>query len=131
MRAPGVRGVAAVVGALTIAGCGNSARPSPGSGPLRPARNGSGENLTDRISGGALTVLDHTDFGHLDPGEAYSSTDYAVIYATQRPLFSYRPNQSQTPSPDLASAPATVSSDGRTVTSSSPPGRPLQPSREP
>jgi peptide/nickel transport system substrate-binding protein len=42
--------------------------------------------------------------------------DYDVIYATQRPLYSYLPNQTQTLSPDLASGPPIVTADGRTVT---------------
>jgi len=66
--------------------------------------------------GGTLTVLNHTDFEHIDPGQAYYNIDYEVIYATQRPLFSYKPNTFSSPSPDMASEPAQVSSDGKTIT---------------
>jgi peptide/nickel transport system substrate-binding protein len=62
-----------------------------------------------------LTVLDETDFEHLDPGMAYYSQDYEVVYATQRPLYSSRPNSLQ-PSPDLAAGPPQISADARTVT---------------
>jgi peptide/nickel transport system substrate-binding protein len=73
------------------------------------------ERLTGGRRGGTLTVLDETDFEHLDPGIAYYSLDYEVIYATQRPLYSNRPNSLQ-PSPDLAAAPPRISADGKTVT---------------
>jgi len=39
-----------------------------------------------------------------------------ISYATQRPLFSYKPEDSAKETPDLASEPATVSPDGKTVT---------------
>ncbi|MDQ6732429.1 MAG: ABC transporter substrate-binding protein [Actinomycetota bacterium] len=74
------------------------------------------EKLYGGVRGGTLTVFDHADFAHLDPGEAYSSLDNEVVFATERPLFSYRPDQTQTPSPDLASGAAIVSPDGKTVT---------------
>jgi peptide/nickel transport system substrate-binding protein len=73
------------------------------------------ERLTGGRRGGTLTVLDETDFENLDPGTAYYSLDYEVIYATQRPLYSNKPNSLQ-PSPDLAAGPPRISPDGRTVT---------------
>ena len=63
--------------------------------------------------GGTLTVLNHTDFEHIDPGQAYYNIDYEVIYATQRPLFSYKPNTFSSPSPDMASEPAQISATAR------------------
>ncbi len=106
-----VLGVVAIVAA-----CGTSSSASTASGTLAPVLDGSGENLYNGVKGGTLTVYDHTDFVHLDPGEAYDGLDYEVIIATQRPLFSYLPNESQTLSPDLASGPAIISDGGRTVT---------------
>jgi peptide/nickel transport system substrate-binding protein len=102
---------------VTMAGaCGTStARPASSTTP-RPALNGSGENLFNGVRGGTLTVDDSTDFQHLDPGQAYDSISYEVVYATQRPLFSYLPDDTATASPDLASGPAIVSSNGKTVT---------------
>ena len=66
--------------------------------------------------GGTLTVLNEADFEHLDPGQAYYNIDYEAVYATQRPLFSYRPNTFSSPSPDMAAEPAQVSGDGKTIT---------------
>ncbi len=112
---------AALVAAIVclLAACGSSSSSvSGGSGikvasgiqtPLIEARTGGKR-------GGTLTVLDHTDFEHIDPGQAYSTLDYQVIYATQRPLYSYEPNTFATPSPNLASGPAQISSDSKTIT---------------
>jgi len=66
--------------------------------------------------GGTLTVLNHQDFEHLDPGQAYSSVDYEAVYATQRPLYSHKPNAFSAPTPDMASDPPQISPDGRTIT---------------
>ena len=83
---------------------------------IKPALTGAGQTLTDGKKGGTLTVSQHEDFQHLDPGESYFSLDYEVIYATQMPLYIFPPNNSSTTVPDLASAPAQISSDGKTVT---------------
>ena len=109
-------GMVAVVVALAGGGCGSGRSTRRAHETLRPALNGSGENLSGGKRGGTLTVYSHTDFGTLDPGEGYSTIDEELAIATQRPLFSYLPNHTQTLSPDLASAPAAISSDGRTVT---------------
>ena len=66
--------------------------------------------------GGTLTVLDHEDFENIDPGMAYFTLDYEVMYATQRPLYSYKPNTFATPIPDMASGPPEISADGKTIT---------------
>ena len=105
--------------AISASGCGSSGHTtSVGivASAVPSAIDGSRENLYNGTKGGTLGVSDHSDFITLDPGQSYDALSYEVTYATQRPLFSYAPNQSQTLSPDLASAPAIVSADGRTVT---------------
>jgi peptide/nickel transport system substrate-binding protein len=77
---------------------------SPSTEPLRGGKRG-----------GVLNVLQETDFEHLDPGIAYYSLDYEVIYATQRPLYSSKPDTNER-SPDLASGPPVIGDHGRTVT---------------
>ena len=57
---------------------------------------------------------DDVDF--IDPGQTYYQMGYTVAYATQRPLFSWKPDDAETPVPDLAVAPPEVSSDNRSVT---------------
>jgi peptide/nickel transport system substrate-binding protein len=98
---------AAAAVAVAVAACGSSGSSSKSTSQatLRPAIDGAGQNLTNGIRGGTLTVLNHEDFQSFDPGQAYFQFDYEVVYATQRPLSSYLPNQSQTTSPDLASGP--------------------------
>jgi peptide/nickel transport system substrate-binding protein len=73
------------------------------------------EPLSGGRRGGVLKVLDEADFEQLDPGIAYYSLDYPVVYATQRPLYSNKPN-SNVASPDLAAAPPAISANGQTVT---------------
>ena len=67
--------------------------------------------------GGKLTVLNAGDFENADPGAAYYQFDWQVHYATQRPLYSYKPDQSaQPPAPDLAAGPWKISDGGKRVT---------------
>ena len=110
-------GASAAFLTLVLGACGSS-HPSTTATTqaLKPARSGFGEVLSGGKRGGTLTVYDHTDFGSLDPGEEYSAIDNELAIASQRPLFSYLPNQTEVLSPDLAAGPALVSADGRTVT---------------
>ncbi len=111
--------------ALLLAACGSSSSSSSGSSSTTAGKTGSistggfmsplTETLTGGKRGGTLQVLDETDFEHLDPGIAYYSLDYEVVFATQRPLYSQKPNSTEA-SPDLASAAPEISSDAKTVT---------------
>ena len=108
--------------ALVLAACGSSSSNSNSSSGSSSSISTGGyqspetESLTGGKKGGALVVLDETDFEHIDPGIAYYSLDYEVVFATQRPLYSNKPNTASEASPDLASGPPEVSSDGKTVT---------------
>jgi peptide/nickel transport system substrate-binding protein len=73
------------------------------------------EPLSGARRGGVLNVLQEIDFEDLDPGIAYFDVDYEVVYATQRPLYSNRPDSTE-PSPDMASGPASISDHGTIVT---------------
>lgn len=98
-------------------GGGSSAKSSGApSIPLKAGENPVGQVLTGstKKKGGILTVLSSSDFQHLDPGQSYYSVDYAAIQATQRPLFSYLPNTSQTVTPDLATTIPTTANGGIT-----------------
>jgi peptide/nickel transport system substrate-binding protein len=96
-------------GSGTVSGASGIKAPPGVQTPLSEAQSGG-------VRGGTLTVLNHEDFEHLDPGQAYFSVDYEAIYATQRPLYSYKPNTFAAPTPDLASGPPEISSDRKTVT---------------
>ncbi|HEY2770532.1 MAG TPA: ABC transporter substrate-binding protein [Solirubrobacteraceae bacterium] len=106
----------AACGGSSSSNSGSSGASSSGSSGLKPALDGSGQNLTNGKKGGTLTVYDHEDFSHLDPGQSYFSLDYEVIYATQRPLYQFSPDSSTKEVPDFASGPPTVTDGGKTVT---------------
>jgi len=97
---------------LVVAACGSSGSSTSTGSAASP----SSQSLTGGKRGGVLTVYDHEDFEHLDPGQSYFSLDYEVIYATQRPLYSYLPNNDVTTVPDLAQGQPIVSNGGETVT---------------
>jgi peptide/nickel transport system substrate-binding protein len=108
--------------ALTLAACGSS---SSGSGsnpnalkplPLKPGESPVGQQMYNGKKGGTLQVYTQEDFEHLDPGESYFALDYEAMYATQRPLYSYMPNNETVASPDLASGQPIVSDGGTVVT---------------
>ena len=107
--APLLAGVAAL--ALTACGGGNNNKTA--------GKAGGGADIApsgDQKKGGTLKVQSSESFEHLDPGQSYFQLDYVVVYATQRPLFSFKPEDPNTAQPDLASGPADISSDGKTVT---------------
>jgi peptide/nickel transport system substrate-binding protein len=111
---------------LLLAACGSSNSSSSTSTSGGSSSSGSistggyqspeSQSLTGGKKGGVLQVLDETDFEHIDPGIAYYSLDYEVVFATQRPLYSNKPNTASEATPDMASGPPEVSSDNKTVT---------------
>ncbi len=111
--------LALVVPALGLAACGSSSGSIAGSSGIKAppgVQTPLTESQTGGVHGGTLTVLNHQDFEHLDPGQAYSSVDYEAVYATQRPLYSHKPNASSEVTPDMASGPSEISPDRKTVT---------------
>jgi len=66
--------------------------------------------------GGTLTVLTSQDVSSLDPGVTYSSLDFTILSATQRTLYTYRPDDAATIVPDLAAGPPQIADDGRRLT---------------
>ena len=114
---PALLALAAGGAALALAACGSSSSSASTGlntpqGVLTPAN----EPQSGEHRGGTLTVLNHTDFEHIDPGTSYFSNDYEAMYATQRPLYSYKPNNVTTPSPDMAESDPQISSDGKNIT---------------
>ena len=123
MRSIRTVGAAALVPvlALLLAACGSSSS-GGSSAPTSASTISTGgykspltEPLTGGKKGGTLTVLDETDFEHLDPGIAYYSLDYEVVFATQRPLYSQKPNATS-PSPDMAEGMPEITEGGKLVT---------------
>jgi peptide/nickel transport system substrate-binding protein len=95
--------------AVLVAACGGSSSSSSGSNAKTAAPSGAKK-------GGTLTVLANADVDYIDCGAAYYQFSYQIEYAYCRPLYSYKPQDKGIPSPDVASGPAQVSQDGKTVT---------------
>ena len=66
--------------------------------------------------GGKLTVLASADVDYLDPGQTYYTFGYMVHYSVNRTLYSFKPDNSEKPVPDLATGPPEISADNKTVT---------------
>jgi peptide/nickel transport system substrate-binding protein len=71
---------------------------------------------TSGKQGGTLTLLTNEDIANLDPGITYSTLDLTLLNATQRTLYTYRPEDPQHIAPDLAAGPPQISKDGKTLT---------------
>src|SRR3954451_14052757 len=108
----GARSSVALLAALAVAaaGCGGS---SSEGGPGEGGGNGApGQGK----KGGKATFLAAADVDYLDPGQTYYTFGYTVAYATQRPLYSFKPDDADTPVPDLAAAAPEISKDNKTIT---------------
>jgi peptide/nickel transport system substrate-binding protein len=104
----------AIAAALSVgvAACGGG--DSGGSTTEKPKTGN--PNPTGGKPGGKLTVLWTGDVDHIDCGQTYYQMGYFICFSTQRPLYSYKPDDSEHIVPDLASAAPEVSADGKTVT---------------
>jgi peptide/nickel transport system substrate-binding protein len=96
--------------ALAVAGCGggddkSSEQPAQNAGPSQEAKKG-----------GDLSVLYAADVDNIDPGITYYQYGFVVAYATQRPLYSFKPDDAINPEPDLAEGPPDIAPDGKTLT---------------
>jgi peptide/nickel transport system substrate-binding protein len=102
--------VALALAGAVLAGCG-------GEGPASDDETGTGSGApVEGRQGGRLTMLWTDDVDNIDPGITYYQMGYMVDYATQRPLYSWKPEDGQTPVPDLAESDPEISADGKTVT---------------
>jgi peptide/nickel transport system substrate-binding protein len=106
-----MRRVALALGAafvLALGGCGGDDTEEPAqqdSGPQQEAKQG-----------GDLTVMYAADVDKIDPGATYYQYGMNVAYATQRPLYSYKPDDASNLEPDLAEGPPDIAADGTSVT---------------
>lgn len=124
---PVAYGLCASILALALAACGSSEKSSSSStssstasayGPFSTGgyKNPATQSLTCATKGGTLDVLQESDFEHLDPGNSYYALDYPVVYATQSPLFMFKPNSKTEAVPLMASKPAEISEGGKKIT---------------
>jgi peptide/nickel transport system substrate-binding protein len=102
-------GVAAVL-ALVVAGCGGD-----DSSTEKPTQSTS-KAPAGAKKGGDLIVMYAGDVDNIDPGITYYQYGFNVAYVTQRPLYSFKPDDATTPEPDLAEGPPQISDGGKTLT---------------
>jgi peptide/nickel transport system substrate-binding protein len=104
--------------ALVLSGCGSSGGTTVPSGLTIPAgvQTPATQSQTCATRGGTLNVLNHEEYERIDPGQAYGVQDYQLIYATQRPLYAYKPNSLKEEVPDLAESMPQISADRKTIT---------------
>jgi peptide/nickel transport system substrate-binding protein len=107
-----VSAIATLALVLTVAACGSSSddKASTKSG----GSNGSPAQKPKK--GGTVTLLGAGDFIDVDCGKAYYQYDYQLCYATQRPLYSFKPEDKIHPQPDMAAGPPEISDGGKTLT---------------
>src|SRR5215213_1881435 len=96
--------------ALGVAGCGGD----DDSSSEQPAQNNTAPQEAKK--GGDLSVMYAGDVDNIDPGITYYQYGFLVAYATQRPLYSFKPDDAINPEPDLAEGPPDISEDGKTLT---------------
>jgi peptide/nickel transport system substrate-binding protein len=108
-----------VVLAFVIAACGgddnSSSSRSSTSGAAADANNGRTADAAAR-KGGRVTMLAASDVDYVDPGHTYYTFGEMVTLATNRPLYSFKPDDANKPVPDLADGDPQISSDKETVT---------------
>jgi peptide/nickel transport system substrate-binding protein len=97
---------------LGVAACGSSSNDNKSNSD---SKTGNQQNGTPK-PGGKLTVLWSNDVDYIDCGATYYQMGQFICYGTQRPLYSYKPDDATTLVPDLASAAPEVSADAKTVT---------------
>src|SRR3954451_22139758 len=97
---------------LGVAACGGSDNSSSGDN-----KTNTGTQVPEKAkTGGKLTVLWSGDVDFIDCGQTYYQMGYFICNATQKNLYSYKPQDGTTPVADLADGDPQVSDDGKTVT---------------
>ena len=96
--------------ALVVAACGGSDNGGGGA-----SGTGGGQQTTTGKKGGDATYLAAADVDYLDPGQTYYQFGYVVLYSTNRTLYSFKPEDSVKPVPDIAEGDPQISSDNKTI----------------
>jgi peptide/nickel transport system substrate-binding protein len=99
--------------AMFVAACGSSNKSSGGSSTAGQTQQ---TVPATAKQGGKLTYLAAGDVDYVDPGQTYYTFGYMVLYATNRTLYSFKPDDSVNPVPDLATGKPEISADNKTIT---------------
>jgi peptide/nickel transport system substrate-binding protein len=104
-----------LVAVFALAACGDDDEPSSSDTPAAQSDD-QGDAIEGGQKGGKLVQLGGSDVDFLDPGHSYYTAGFQVIYATNRTLYSFEPEDGTNPVPDLAEADPEISEDKKTVT---------------
>jgi len=104
-------GAVAAALALAASGCGGSDEGPGSDGGDQP----SGAPVEGK-KGGKVAFLAAADVDYMDPGQSYYTFGYTVQYAVNRPLYSFEPDDADTPVPDLAEGAPEISADNKKIT---------------
>jgi peptide/nickel transport system substrate-binding protein len=116
MRSRGLHAMlGTAVAAMAFVACGGGDDDKGGSSTTAGAKAGPA-SIKPGKAGGKLTVLASGDVDYLDPGQDYYTFGYQVQYAVNRMLYSFKPDDSEKPVPDLATGPPEISPDNKTIT---------------
>ena len=105
----------AVAATVAVAACGGKDH-EDGGGASSSAKTSSATAIKPGKPGGKLTVLWADDVDFLDPGLTYYTFGSMVQYAVNRTLYSYKPDDSEKPIPDLATGQPEISPDNKKIT---------------
>jgi peptide/nickel transport system substrate-binding protein len=99
--------------AMFVAACGGDDNGGGGGGSKAATTQ---SKIQEGKKGGALSFLAAADIDYLDPGQDYYTFGYAVQYAVNRTLYSFKPEDSVKPVPDVADGEPEISADNKTIT---------------
>ncbi len=103
---------------FALAACGNDDEPSStGSGGDDTAKS-----VPEGKKGGTVTALSAGDVDYMDPGQAYYTFSYQVMYSMQRSLYYFSPDDPDKQIPDLAEGDPEIADDLKSITVKLKPG---------
>jgi peptide/nickel transport system substrate-binding protein len=114
-----VAGMLAVL-AFVVAACGGDNNSSTSTSSSAGTKTQTAEAPAKK--GGKITMLAASDVDFVDPGHTYYTFGEMVTLATNRPLYSFKPDDANKPVADLADGDPQISSDKKTVTVKIKPG---------
>jgi peptide/nickel transport system substrate-binding protein len=102
--------------ALVVAACGGDDKSSSSSSTKSSGGATTTADQAPAKKGGTFNMLAASDVDFNDPGHTYYTWGMVFTFATNRPLYSFKPDDGANPVPDLAEAAPEISADKKTVT---------------
>ena len=97
--------------AFVIAACGDDDKSSStGDG------DSAGTTVPEGKKGGSVTALAAGDVDYMDPGQAFYTYSYQIVYSTQRSLYYFAPDAPDKQIPDLADGDPEIAADKKSLT---------------